>query len=351
MTATSITVVLWVVMAVELAMILDSSSSSLPWSSVTVVVDALANSPRRISGRWISSPSSTSTLGLRSNDNARQSFGFHPKLRLSSTSIQLDQEESYGGGKKTESDIHQTISASSIFLDLGVDGEGGDSKESPSIGRLVFHLSSIPVEVPVGGGDSSDTATMRFYHPLPVHTENFIQLIKGSYRGLDPRCHYVGCTFDFNPNTVEMLDQNYLNGRYKWTHSCVGRRRNVVTTRYKSGEQQQRDQPIKDPISTRQCTHSCFGGQYYGWKYDNNDEEEQEDYDPNVMLCVSVAGPNYGSTKFAIVRVGESPPEWKERLLLNTGVIGKMDPSCYDVLLKLARQTKGPPKIVASGIC
>ena len=310
MTATSITVVLWELMAMVMA-----------------------------------------TSGLRSNAAARQRFGFHPKLRLSSTSVQLGQGESSGDGNKNDDGIHQTISASSIFLDLGVDGKESDSNESPSIGRLVFHLSSVPVEVPGGGDDSNDAETTRFYHPLPIHTENFIQLIKGSYRGLDPRCHYVGCTFEFNPNTVEMLNQHSLNGRYKWTHSCAGRRRNVVTTRYKSGEQQQRDQPIKDPISTRQCTHSCFGGQYYGWKYDDNAEEEQKDDDPNVMLCVSVAGPNYGSTKFAIVRVGESPPEWKERLLLNTGVIGKMDPSCYDVLLKLARQTNGPPKIVASGIC
>lgn len=293
--------------------------------------------------------------------------------RLSSTTEHQHQDR----------DHHQTISAASIFMEIGVDGDGnknnGNSNGAggPSIGRLIFHLSSTPID--------SDEKEERFFHPLPVHTENFIQLIKGSFRSIDPRCHYVGCTFEYNPNTVELFDGE-RNGRYKWSHACLGRQRNVISaaTNGSGPRRQQRDQPIKDPTSTVKCTHTCFGGQYYGWKYiENRDDGRTSDVegnrdrggdrgdqtmygddsssststkgssadDPNVMLCVAVAGPNYGSTKFSIVRVGESPPEWKERLLLNTGVIGKMDPSCYDVLLKLARQTNGPPVIVSTGVC
>ena len=94
-----------------------------------------------------------------------------------------------------------------------------------------------------------------------------------------------------------------------------------------------------------QSTHSCFGGQYYGDKYIPSDDET----DPDVILTVPVLGPGHGSSKFSIVRVGESPKEWQERLLLNSGAIGKLDPSCLDVLHMMARQRVGPPKVSKAG--
>jgi hypothetical protein len=65
---------------------------------------------------------------------------------------------------------------------------------------------------------------------------------------------------------------------------------------------------------------------------------------------VPVAGPGRGSSKFSIVRVGESPQEWRELLLLNSGAVGRLDPSSLEVLQTMARQRMGPPKVVGSGV-
>lgn len=207
------------------------------------------------------------------------------------------------------------LTASTVYLDVAVQNE--------PVGRLVFHLPNNPP-------------------PLPLHAENFIQLCKGSRRGIDPKAHYVGCEFDFSPTTIEEpLKGN--GGRYRWAHSCKGRGRNAVG---------RTDQPLSDPASQLQSTHSCFGGQYYGIQYTEGDDDvdDDNDEDPGVMLTVPVVGPGYGSSKFSIVRVGESPPEWRERLLLNAGVIGRMDPTSLEVLHTMARQTSGPPTIVGAGV-
>ena len=197
------------------------------------------------------------------------------------------------------------VSADNVFLDIEVNGV--------EIGRLLFRIENPS--------------------PLPLHAENFIQLAKGSRRGIDPKAHYVGCTFDFSPATIEDG-----MGRYRWGHQLRGRGRNAIG---------RADQPISDPDNQLKHTHSCFGGQYYGVRYDPNDEE---DGDPGVLLTVPVIGPGYGSSKFSIVRVGESPKEWGERLLINAGVIGRMDPNCLEVLHKMARQRQGPPTIVRAGV-
>ena len=148
--------------------------------------------------------------------------------------------------------------------------------------------------------------------------------------GIDPKAHYVGCEFDYSPASVEDG-----MGRYRWGHQLKGRGRNAVG---------RADQPISDPESQLECTHSCFGGQYYGEEYKEIDD------DPGVFLTVPVVGPGYGSSKFSVVRVGESPKEWKERLLINSGIIGRMDASSLDVLHAMARQRMGPPTVVAAGI-
>jgi hypothetical protein len=197
------------------------------------------------------------------------------------------------------------ISANSVYFDIEVAGK--------PIGRLVFHLTNPS--------------------PLPLNTENLIQLAKGSRRGIDPKAHYVGCEFDYSPSSVEDG-----MGRYRWGHQLRGRGRNAVG---------RPDQLIVDPKNQFKHTHSCFGGQYYGDRYA---EEDLSEDDPGVVLTVPVEGPGRGSSKFSIVRVGESPQEWRERLLINTGVIGKMDPSSLEVLYLMARQRMGPPTVVGAGV-
>ena len=197
------------------------------------------------------------------------------------------------------------LSSHKVYFDIEVAGK--------DIGRLVFFLENPS--------------------PLPLHAENLIQLAKGSRRGIDPKAHYVGCEFDFNPSSIEDG-----MGRYRWGHQLRGRGRNAIG---------RADQPISDPENQLKHTHSCYGGQYYGMKYM---ADELDDDDPGVFLTVPVLGPGRGISKFSIVRVGESPMEWGERLLLNAGVIGRMDPSSLEVLHRMARQQSGPPKVVAAGV-
>lgn len=178
------------------------------------------------------------------------------------------------------------------------------------VGRLVFKL---------------DTPS-----PLPLHTENLVKLCKGSNRGIDPKAHYVGCQFDYT--------QDYIEdgmGRYRWGHVLRGRGRNAVG---------RADQPLSDPENQQLHTHTCFGGQYYGSPY-------QEGEYPGVLLTVPVVGPGYGSSRITIVRVGESPREWGDRLLLNSGVVGRLEgEESLETLHAMARQRQGPPTVVASGV-
>ena len=196
----------------------------------------------------------------------------------------------------------QVLSADSIYFDIEITNH--------PIGRLIFHLTNPSA--------------------LPKHAENIIQLAKGSRRGIDPKAHYVGCEFDFSPVAIEDG-----MGRYRWGHQLRGRGRNGIG---------RADEPISDPESQAECCHSTFGGQYYG---DNYSEIEN---DPGVMLTVPVVGPGFGSSKFSIVRVGESPKEWGETLLINSGVIGRLDASSLEVLHTMARQRVGPPTVVSSGV-
>ena len=199
-------------------------------------------------------------------------------------------------------DNDKSISADQIYFDIEAGGK--------PLGRLLFRLTNPS--------------------PLPLHTENIIKLCKGERRSIEPLAHYVGCEFEYSPLYVEDG-----MGRYRWGHVLKGRGRNAIG---------RSDEPIVDKRSQSQCTHSCFGGQYYGDKY-----VESED-DPGVFLTVPVAGPGRGSSKLSIVRVGESPQEWRESLLVNSGVVGRLDPSSLEVLQTMARQMMGPPKVVGSGV-
>lgn len=231
------------------------------------------------------------------------SSAFHlPILNTSRCKDSLCSQRILGKANGDDDDDPRMLSADSIYFDIEISNQ--------SVGRLIFHLTN----------PSS----------LPKHAENIIQLAKGSRRGIDPKAHYVGCEFDFSPATIEDG-----MGRYRWGHQLRGRGRNAVG---------RADEPVSDPQSQAECCHSTFGGQYYGDVYN-----EIED-DPGVMLTVPVVGPGYGSTKFSIVRVGESPKEWGENLLINSGVIGRLDVSSLEVLHTMARQRVGPPTIVSSGV-
>ena len=221
--------------------------------------------------------------------------GFMQGQRLNGPVLRLQAEAA---------DDRASISSSSkqIYFDIEVAGT--------PLGRLVFELA-----------DPS---------PLPLHTENLIKLCEGGRRGIDPLAHYVGCEFDYSPSTIEDG-----SGRYRWGHILKGRGRNAIG---------RPDEPIVDKENQSSCKHSCFGGQYYGMKYQADDE------DNDVALTVSILGPGRGSSRFSIVRVGESPPEWGERLLLNSGVVGFLSPNSLETLCAMARQRVGPPKVVASGV-
>ena len=82
-------------------------------------------------------------------------------------------------------------------------------------------------------------------------------------------------------------------------------------------------------------------GDYYGIRYGPEHP---------VVLTVPLVGPGRGSTSFSIVRVGDSPQEWGERLLINSAVVGWLDDASKEALTQLASQTDGPPTVVDSGI-
>jgi hypothetical protein len=197
------------------------------------------------------------------------------------------------------------LTAERVYFDIQIAGK--------DVGRLVFQLT-IP-------------------SPLPVHAENVIKLCRGDLRGIDPAAHYVGCQFDYSSDYIE---EGGRVGRYRWSHVLRGRNRNAIG---------RADQPIVDPENQLQCTHAVYGGQYYGARYSVDEESD----DPGVLLTVQVAGPGRGSSRLQIVRVGESPREWGERLLLNTGVIGRLVDGLA-TLHAMARQRAGPPTVAAAGV-
>ena len=192
----------------------------------------------------------------------------------------------------------------SVFFDITF----GDDEE---IGRLIF---TIP-----------DTQM------LPLHIENFLKLCTQERLGIDPRSTYVGCEFEFSPQYIEGFPQ------YRWAHVLKGKGRNTI------GRPEER---IVDPGNLKRCVHSIYGGVYYGIDFESIPEREAK----AVVLALPLSGPGRGSSQFEIVRVGESPQEWRERLLLNSVVLGWMQASSLDTLKRMARQTRSPTRIVGSGI-
>ena len=188
-----------------------------------------------------------------------------------------------------------------VFFDLSV--------ASTPIGRLVFKLAPNNI--------------------LPLHVENFCALCTGEKVSIDPKLTYIGCAFEHSPMYVE-------GSQYKWCHVLKGNGRNTIG---------RPTELISDPAGLRSCIHDAYGGSYYGLLYDEADDSIVD----GVLLVVPIMGPGRGSSRFNIVRVGDSPRSWGKRLLLNQAVIGTLE-SGGGVLRQIARQKKSPPTIIGSGL-
>ena len=230
-----------------------------------------------------------------------------------------------------------------VYFDVAVAAPAGDVP----LGRLVFRVTP-----------SSHR------HHLPLHASNFLGLASGRRKAVDPAATYEGCAFQFSPATIE--DGSF---RYSWGHVCDGYGRNSIRTTSALGAETSWDESFADPQRARECAHNCFGGTYYGQRYEEIADISTEDRGEAVVaLTVPIQGPGSGTSKFSIVRVGESPIEWRERLLLNSAVVGclvcgargrfggasvedeEAAPTSLEVLRAMAQQRLGPPKIVNCGV-
>ena len=232
-------------------------------------------------------------------------------------------------------------SATKVYFDIAI----STPKDEITLGRLTFNLTP---------------STHPYY--LPLHTSNLLSLASSKRKSIDSKATYEGCTFQYSPAAIE--DGSF---RYKWGHVMIGNQRNAIQTKSVSGEELGYDEPFSDPQRVAECSHSSFGGVYYGQSYEEIVELLAKDgQDVVVVLTVPIQGPGAGTSKFSIVRVSESPQEWGERLLHNSAIIGYLDcsapsrdddddveeavPTGLDVLQAMARQKVGPPKIVSSGV-
>ena len=215
--------------------------------------------------------------------------------------------------------------------DLASTKEGSDGGVTDPAAASSAELKSIFLDVAIPSRDESDPLRLVFHLPqpnlLPKHADNIIALAAQSRRSIDSRCHYVGCAFRHSPQFVEGFPQ------YRWAHVLDGRGINAI------GGGQER---IEEKEAMTACKVTVPGsGDYYGYEYDP---------DRPVVLTVPLVGPGRGSTSFSIVRVGDSPQEWGERLLINCAAVGWMDEACKEALVAMATQTDAPPKIIDSGV-
>lgn len=155
----------------------------------------------------------------------------------------------------------------------------------------------------------------------PKTVDNFVSLCAGTNVGIDPKLTYKGCTFEA------------YNGKY--TYTCKGNGKHI----YGRGKFVERDAMS----ATRNGTPGAGGGTYYGEPVDLMEDEN------SVVLAVPISGPGFGSSRFAVVRVGESPGSLKQRLLANTMVIGRCVDEVSWETLRLMTVADGRAKIVDCG--
>jgi hypothetical protein len=136
-------------------------------------------------------------------------------------------------------------------------------------------------------GDPAGRLTFTMRPDLcPRTVENFVRLCKGSDVGIDPKLTYAGCAFE------------PYSGKY--TYTCKGNGKHV----FGAGKFVERDAMS----ATRRATPGAGGGTYYGEEVDLLTDEW------SVVLAIPISGPGFGASRFAVVRVGESPGSLKQRL-------------------------------------
>ena len=196
------------------------------------------------------------------------------------------------------------VIASAIWFDIGIATEPTAMRPwmpnvaTDAVGRLVFELA--PPDL------------------LPTACRGIAALAAGEQTGVDAKMSYVDCAFEWGSA------QHVESAQYRWAHSLKGRGGPNPAGRIPAAE-------------LASCKRSSFGGEYYGLEVDDC-----------TCLTVPVQGPGSGSSKFSIVRVGESPREWKERLLVNSAVIGVLSDG-FSTLSSIAT-ARAPPIVTACGV-
>ena len=196
------------------------------------------------------------------------------------------------------------VIASAIWFDIGIATEPTAMRPwmpnvaTDAVGRLVFELA--PPDL------------------LPTACRGIAALAAGEQTAVDAKLSYVDCAFEWGSS------QHVESAQYRWAHSLKGRGGPNPAGRIPAAE-------------LASCKRSSFGGEYYGLEVDDC-----------TCLTVPVQGPGSGSSKFSIVRVGESPREWRERLLVNSAVIGVLSDGA-DCLRSIAT-ARAPPIVTACGV-
>lgn len=187
----------------------------------------------------------------------------------------------------------------------------------PSAPRVYFDVSA--------GGEALGRLTVRLLPEiLPRAVENVRLLATGEQRSIDERLTYRGCAFDHSPAYV-------AGPQYKWAHILRGRGRNCV----------------KDPLFDSRALLAgsmikTYGGIYYGPRDVFGDGQVR------TVVTIPVTGPSRGSSSISFVRVVDSPPAWRETLLLNSCVVGVLEEDGEAVLERIAR-SRVPPVVEECG--
>jgi len=197
------------------------------------------------------------------------------------------------------------------------------SSSSSSSSSSATTTQEVYLDVSFGGAD--DAPPRRFVFALrpdlaPRTCAGFVALLTGSNAGVDPSLTYRGCAFE------------PFGGKYAHVVRGLG------ATIHGSKKFVERDAMSR----TRRSTPGAGGGVYYG-------EEVDLDLDPDAtVVCVPVAGPGYGGSRFAIVRVGDSPASLRQRILTNQMVLGRVTRG-RDILFDMI-QAERPVEIVGGGV-
>ena len=263
---------------------------------------------------------SLSSLSFTSHSNIYKKFEINNSGTFSTilqNSISNNENNNNNNNNNNNEIIISSATSTRIYFDIQINEE--------DIGRLVFYIDTSTILSPSSTTNSSDYVT------------NIIQISKGARTAIDPKCQYTNCAFLHSPQFVEGFPQ------YRWTHILNGNGRNAIG-------RSPTDRLILDSNTRSHYINGC--GHYYGMSYIELVDTLTAPVPTNpygVYLSVPLVGPYRGLSSFSIVRVDESPQEWRERLLLNSVVLGTLE-SGIETLHTMARQTSGPPVVIRSGV-